>query len=85
MRRKHRNGIFTAIGCKDQTARFRYERPCHCLKSRYRFNVSILGDVDNVNCIVAGMRNVKTVGRRVNVGMVETTRATAFRQVDVTQ
>jgi hypothetical protein len=42
-------------------------------------------DVDHVDRVVAGMRNVETVGWRVNVGMVETARAAVFRQVDMTE
>jgi hypothetical protein len=42
-------------------------------------------DVDDVERIVAGMRNVETVGGRVNVGMIKTAGAAVFRQVYMTE
>ena len=83
--RKHRDGVLASIGCEDESARFRHERTCHCRESGHRFNVSISRAVDHVDRIVAGMRDVETVGWRVNVGMIETAGAAVFRQVDVTK
>jgi hypothetical protein len=85
MWRKHRDSIFASIGCKDEFAHLRHKRACHRCESRHRFNILIARDVDYVDSIVAGMRNVETVGWRVNVGMVETAHAAMCRQVDITE
>jgi hypothetical protein len=85
MRLKHRDSVFASIGCKDESTRFRHKHTCRRCESGHRFNVLISRDVDDVERIVAGMRNVETVGGRVNVGMIKTAGAAVFRQVYMTE
>ena len=46
-----------------RSTRFRHKRACHCCESGHRLNVLISRDVDHVDRVVAGMRNVRRDGR----------------------
>src|SRR5437667_5279258 len=71
--RKHRDSVLTSIGREDESTRFRHERTCHSRESGDRFNVSIPTNVDHVDRIVAGMRNVEPIRGWMNICMIEPT------------
>jgi hypothetical protein len=83
-RREHRNGVFASVGCKDKAHRLGHQSACHAREAGNRFNVPISRDVDHIDRIVAGVRDIEPIRRRVDVGMVEAALGSIFRKFDVT-
>src|SRR5262245_36274827 len=52
LRRKYRDSILTAVGCKNKPMRLRDEGACHPSESGHRFHILILGDVDHIECVI---------------------------------
>ena len=82
---KHRDGIFASIGREDESARFGYERACHCREARNRFNISISRGVDHVDCIVAGMCDIKPICSLMDISMIEPTLGSIWWKLDMTE
>src|SRR5436309_13885885 len=83
--RKHRDSVLTSIGREDESTYFRHERTCHSHEPRDRLNVSVLTNVDHVDRIIAGMRNVKPIRGWMNICMIEPTLGSILRELDVTE
>jgi hypothetical protein len=83
--RKHRNSVFASIGCNDEITRLGHERtrdPCKC---RDGFNVSISRDVDDVDRIVAGVRDVEPIRGWMDISVIESPAPSIRRELDVTE
>src|SRR5262249_48004636 len=81
---KNRDGVLAAIRGEDKSAAFRNKCTRHPFEAVQRFNVSVVGAVDDIQRIVAGVRDVETIGCRMNVSMVETGSAAVLGQLDIT-
>jgi hypothetical protein len=60
-RREHRDGIFASVAREDEAARFGDQRTGDGREARHRFDVPISRAVDDVDGIVAGMRDIEPV------------------------
>src|SRR5215475_3368973 len=84
-RREYQDGVLATIAHKDEIARFKDERPCHCHQAGYRFNVLISRAVDHVDRVIAGMCDVEPIRGLMNVGVIEPAIGSMCREFDVAE
>jgi len=82
---KHGDGVLTSIGGKDESTRFGHENAGHRRQAGDRFEIFILRDVDHIDRVVAGVRDVEPVCGSMNVRVIESAARSIGRQLDVTE
>src|SRR5262249_6351590 len=83
IRLEYRNGVLAPVGGEHQLALFGNQRTGHRGQAGDRFNVAVLGAVDHIDRVVCGMRNIETIGGRMNVGVIEAAFRSMRRKFDV--